>query len=308
MRGLDLAEEYYRAVGADMVREYFGAFSDRIAVGLAGPGSECFGLDDEISRDHDWGPGFCLWLTDEDDSRVGEALQQAYAQLPSVFLGFGPRQSSPGEEWRVGVSRTSAFFARFTGLNRPPATHQEWLWIPEHALATCTNGKVFFDPLGDFSLWRWTLLGYYPEDVRLKKIASLCLTIGQTGQYNFTRSMKRSESFSAAYCALKFCTDALALVFLLNRRYAPFYKWLHRAVRDLPVLGPLMHERVADLLRSESPADQAQTMEGITGLLIGEMKRQGLSDSSSDFLLDHASGVHAQISDPQLRQRLSVVL
>jgi hypothetical protein len=306
VKGLDLAAEYYRACGAAMIRERFGPFAERIAAGLAGPGSECFGFDDAVSRDHDWGPGFCLWLTDADDALIGGDLQSAYAQLPAAFMGFAPRRASPGEEWRVGVSRTSAFFRRFTGLTRPPATLSEWLRIPEHALATCTNGKIFSDPLGDVTRFREALLAYYPEDIRLKKIASLCITIAQTGQYNFTRSLKRSEPFSAAYSALKFCTDAISLVFLLNRRYAPFYKWLHRAVRDLPRLGPPVNERVAALLKAADPDEKAQIMEEISGLLIDEIRRQGLSDSPSDFLLDHAPIVHARISDPQLRQHLSV--
>lgn len=307
VKGLDLAEEYYRACGATMVRERFGPCAERIAAGLAGPGSECFGFDDEVSRDHDWGPGFCLWLTDEDDARMGAALQHAYAQLPAVFEGFGPRRPTPGEEWRVGVSRTSRFFMRLTGFDHPPAALQEWLRIPEHALAACTNGRVFHDPLGDFSRWREALLAYYPEDIRLKKIASLCITIAQTGQYNFTRSTKRGEIFSAAYSALKFCADAITLVFLLNRRYAPYYKWLHRAVADLPLLGATVHERVTALLNAGDPAEKAQIMEGIVALLIGEIRRQGLSDSPSDFLLDHAPLVHARISDPQLRRHLTAV-
>lgn len=307
MKGLDLAEAYYRDIGASMIRERFGAYAERIATGLAGPGSECFGFDDEISRDHDWGPGFCLWLTDDDDKVIGKALQSAYEKLPAVFQGFGPRQASPGEEWREGVARTNAFFLRFTGLHQPPATLQEWLRIPEHALATCTNGKIFSDPLGDFTRWRDALLNYYPEDIRLKKIASLCITIAQTGQYNFSRSVKRNEVYSAAYSALKFATDAISLVFLLNRRYAPFYKWLHRAVKDLPLLGSLVHERVAALLQSEDAAEKAQIMESVAGLLINEIRRQGLSDSPSDFLLDHAPIVHSRITDPQLRQRLSVI-
>ena len=306
MKGLDLAEEYYRTCGAAMIRGRFGPFAERIAAGLAGPGSECFGFDDAVSRDHDWGPGFCLWLTDEDDTQIGADLQSAYKQLPAAFMGFAPRRASPGEEWRVGVSRTSVFFNRFTGLARPPATLPEWLRIPEHTLAACTNGKIFCDPLGDVTRRREALLAYYPEDIRLKKIASLCITIAQTGQYNFTRSLKRCETFSAAYSALKFCTDAISLVFLLNRRYAPFYKWLHRAARDLPLLGPSVHERIAVLLKTEDPAEKAQIMEAIAGLLIDEIRRQGLSDSPSDFLLDHAPLVHAGISDPQLRQRLSV--
>lgn len=305
MKGLDLAEAYYGSVGLAMIRERFRDFEDRLAVGLAGPGSECFGFDDEVSRDHDWGPAFCLWLAEDDYRLIGDSLQNAYLDLPPIFEGFGPRQASPGEEWRVGVCRIPDFFRRFTGLDRPPMTLQEWLRIPEQNLAACTNGKVFSDPLGEFTRWRQALLAYYPEDVRLKKIASLCITIAQTGQYNFMRSLKRGETFSASYSAVKFCTDAIGLVFLLNRRYAPFYKWLHRAVRGLPLMGRDVHASVGALLEAGAPYQKADIMEAVSVILADELRRQGLSDSRSDFLLDHAPQVQKRISDPQLRQRLS---
>jgi hypothetical protein len=305
MTGLELAENYYRTFGAGMVRIKAGSFAERVAAGLAGPGSECFGFDDEVSRDHDWGPAFCLWLTDEDYFQIGDHLQQAYLELPPTFMGYGPRKASPGEEWRVGVGRISDFFRRFTGLARPPETLQEWLRIPEQNLAVCTNGKVFSDPLGEFTRWRQALLAYYPEDIRMKKIASLCITIAQTGQYNYTRSLQRGEAFSAAYSAVKFCADGISLVFLMNRRYAPFYKWLHRAVRDLPVLGSEIHAKVHALLATGRADRKADIMESMSRLLADELRRQGLSDSTSDFLLDHAPRVQAIISDPQLRQRLS---
>jgi hypothetical protein len=305
MNGLELAEAYYQAFGATMLQGQFGAFQKRIAVGLAGPGSECFGFDDEVSRDHDWGPAFCLWLTEKDNHLVGNSLQQAYLGLPPTFRDFGPRRASPGEEWRAGVCRTSDFFRRFTGLDHPPETLQEWLRIPEPNLATCTNGKVFSDPLGEFTRWRQALLAYYPEDIRLKKIASLCLTIAQTGQYNFLRSWKRGETFSASYSAIKFCSDAISLVFLLNRRYAPFYKWMHRAVRDLPLLGREVHARVAALIEAKTASQKADLMEALSLLLAEEIRRQGLSDAQSDFLLDHSPRVQERISDPQLRQYLS---
>jgi Domain of unknown function (DUF4037) len=305
MKGLDLAEAYYGSVGLPMIRERFRAFEDRLAVGLAGPGSECFGFDDEVSRDHDWGPAFCLWLTDEDFADIGGELQKTYLELPLTFAGYGPRQASPGEEWRVGVCRTADFFRRFTGLDRPPRTLPEWLRIPEQNLATCTNGKVFSDPLGEFTRWRQALLDYYPEDIRLKKIASLCITIAQTGQYNFLRSLKRGEIFSASYSAVKFCADAIGLVFLLNRRYAPFYKWLHRAVRDLPLMGQELHAAVGALLNAGAPDQQADIMEAVSVILADELRRQGLSDSRSDFLLDHAPWVQANIIDERLRKHLS---
>jgi hypothetical protein len=304
MTGLELSKAYFRVVGAAMLRERFGAFVERIAIGLAGPGSECFGFDDDLSRDHDWGPGFCLWLTGEDYPLLGDSLQKAYDELPAAFNGFGPRRASRGEEWRVGVCRTTDFYRRFTGLDRPPEHIQEWQRIPEHNLATCTNGMLFCDPYGEFTHWRQALLAYYPEDLRLQKIASLCTTIAQTGQYNFMRSMKRGEIFSATYSAVKFCADSMSFVFLLNRRYAPFYKWLHRAVRDLPVLGNEIHLQVAALLDAGESGHKAEIIEEIAVLLADELRRQGLSDSPSDFLLDHGPLVQEKIADPQLRQHL----
>lgn len=307
MHGLELAEEYYRTCWLPLMQEQCGPVRDRIAAGLAGPGSECFGFDDAVSRDHDWGPGFCLWLTDEDDREFGPALRQSYDGLPKAFKGYRPRQASPGEEWRVGVMRTSAFFMRFTGIARPPATPREWLAIPEHALAACTNGKVFSDPLGGFTRWREALLAHYPEDVRLRKIAALCINLAQTGQYNFIRSMKRGELFTAEYSVMKFGADAIALVFLLNRRYAPFYKWLHRAVADLPILGASIHELTTRLVAAASTDEKVQLMEQMAGELIGELRRQSLSDSPSGFLMDHAPSVQSRIGDPQLRQQLSAL-
>jgi hypothetical protein len=306
MRGLELAERYYAAHGAPMIMERFGIYEARIAVGLAGPGSECFGFDDEVSRDHDWGPGFCLWLTDDDHTLIGGELSRAYEKLPTVFAGFGPRVASKGEEWRVGVTTISAFYGRFTGLDRSPKSIKEWLRIPEHSLAACTNGKVFNDPLGEFTRLREALLSYYPESLRLKKIASRCLTIAQSGQYNYRRSRERNEQFAALHAVAQFCTDVLSLTFLLNRRYAPFYKWMHRAVKNLSVLGHVVHEEIEKVVHPQSEAVKSEAIESICALLAAELRRQGLSDAGGDFLLDHAHSVNTRITDPLLGAGLSI--
>ena len=64
-----------------MIRDKFPEYESCIAVGIAGEGSDCFGYDDEISRDHDFGTGVCLWLTDEDMAEIGEDLAKAYYEL-----------------------------------------------------------------------------------------------------------------------------------------------------------------------------------------------------------------------------------
>ena len=82
MRGIDEARAFYREYGEEMLRERFPDFVGRIAVGLAGRGSECWGYDDALSRDHDFEGGFCLWLMAEDEDKIGLALARAYRELP----------------------------------------------------------------------------------------------------------------------------------------------------------------------------------------------------------------------------------
>ena len=67
MKGIELSRAYYEACGRPMLERDFADVRARIAAGLCGHGSECFGFDGEISRDHDYEPGFCLWITEEDE-------------------------------------------------------------------------------------------------------------------------------------------------------------------------------------------------------------------------------------------------
>lgn len=303
MKGLDLAERYFLAVGRPELARRFPDRLDRMAAGLVGDGSECFGFDDALSRDHDWGPSFCVWMEAEDFRACGRDVQTVLDALPQTFEGYGPRRVSRWGEGRVGVFEVGDFYRRFIGMDRPPADPAEWLVLPENALAACTNGKVFTDPPGAFSRFRQALLRSYPEDVRRKKLAARCMTMGQAGQYNFPRCVKRQDRFAARYAETKFSADAISTVFLLNRAYAPFYKWMHRAVKDLPVLGAWLHGEISSLLRDEDDAVKQDRIEGISAALIGEFVRQGLSAARSSFLPDHGPAIQAGIRDDSLRER-----
>jgi len=174
--GLDIAEQYYHAHGAPMIERNFGEYRDGIAAGLVGDGSECFGFDDSLSRDHDWGPSFCLWLSKDVYEEIGPALQREYERLPKEFAGIPARGESVWGGGRVGVFEIGAFYRQFIGRDDVPDTIDAWRKLPESNLAVCTNGRVFSDPAGEFTAVRNGLLAFYPQDVRLKKIASRCMT------------------------------------------------------------------------------------------------------------------------------------
>lgn len=305
MKGLELSELFYREQVQPVLEQKFAAVVPRIAVGLVGEGSQCFGYDDEISRDHDWGAAVCLWLTADDYNQYGAAIQQALMELPKTFQGF-PVSWQPG---RNGVLETGAFYRKYLAVEGVPMTIGQWLNIPEHHLATVTNGKVFADPLGKFSAVRQELLQGYPEDIRKKKLAARCMTIAQSGQYNYPRVMARGDKVAAAQTEGEFIGAVISAVYLLNNWYTPFYKWMHHGVRQLPCLGTA----VSDLLQQMTayPAagmeEQAyyvhkiELMQQICALLVTELHRQGLSHSQDPFLVEQGLQVHKCISHEGLR-------
>ena len=307
MKGLELARQYYFTIGAPMVQQKFPEYQERIAAGLVGMGSECFGFDDEISRDHDWGPTFCLWLTRADYQAFGVRLQAEFENLPKAFAGFSRKESAWGQG-RTGVFEIGEFYKQFIGLDHPPESAREWRFIPEVNLATATNGQVFTDPLGEFTTFRARILEFYPEDIRLKKLASRCMTIAQAGQYNYMRCVRRREYVAAHWNEAKFISDLISLVFLLNRAYRPFPKWMHRAMQKLPILGADLYDRLLRLVTfSEGASPQslheqkASLMEEMCQLVIRELRREGLGDSPSDFLLDHGPVLQSHIQEAQVR-------
>jgi len=300
MKGLELAERYWQEVGSPAMKAACPALRERLAAGLVGEGSECLGYDDEVSRDHDWGPGFCLWLTAEDFAAHVQVLRAAYAALPQEYMGFRRLRESAHSQGRVGVFSVDGFYARFLGTNGPPRTLIQWLTVSDQALSVCVNGRVFQDGPGEFTRVREQLLAYYPEDVRRKRLAAQCAGAAQAGQYNHPRCLSRGDRVAAVRALGEFIDHAQAAVFLLNRRYRPYYKWAHRALRDLPLLG-----REASLsfeaLASCAPEERQDHIEALCALLVRGLKEQDLTNCTSDFLLEHGEQIQEKIESDSLR-------
>ena len=78
MKGMQIARAYFEEYGRLMIDTQMGQYRSQIAAGLVGEGSECLGFDDEISTDHDFGPGFCIWVPEQLYHQVGSELQRAH--------------------------------------------------------------------------------------------------------------------------------------------------------------------------------------------------------------------------------------
>lgn len=307
MNGIELARGFYEEYGAPMIREQFPELESVIAVGLVGSGSECFGFDDEISRDHDFEPAFCLFIPEEDviDRQVCFRLERAYAKLPKEYKGFKRQAMSPVGGNRHGVIRIGDFYEAKAGSRDGILSLEQWLTLPSYALAEATNGEVFRDDLGLFSEIRASLLNM-PEDIRLKKLAGNLLLMAQAGQYNYNRCLAHGETAAAQLAAIEFSKTAMNTVFLLNKTYMPYYKWSFRAMRMLPKLSNLA-ETLEFLLTTENTGDLAETkylvIEDIASMIIDELMEQNLTKAICGDLEKHAYSVNDAILDPDIRNR-----
>lgn len=281
------------------------------AAGLVGEGSECLGLDDAISRDHDWGPSFCLWVPEDVLRREGARIEDAMSSLPARFEGHPARMGRHQRMGRVGPLPLEGFYRRFLGQDHAPRTWQAWRSVPEYHLCSCTNGEVFHDPEGRFSAVRDELLAYYPDDVYLKKVAARCMIMAQAGQYNLPRSLQRGDTVAAMLAAARFSEAALSMVFLLNRRYMPFYKWAGRMASALPGLGSLTAETLRTLSRTawDDPGlgvPAVEAVERLCTLTADELRRRALTDEQGSWLWALGPSIQRKIQDPELR-RLNVM-
>lgn len=229
---------FYDKYVSQLIHSEFAACEDRIAVGIAGEGSDCFGYDDEISRDHDFGTGVCLWLTDEDMARFGYLLSIAYNELVDSV-----KRSNYTERLRErrGVMTIHDFYSDILHIdcdtNNCRLSEEDWYRLDHACLKTATNGEVFRDDLGAFTAFRRYLLGYYPDRVWRTRIAEQLHEYASAFQVNYARCMTRRDLVAAELCRARGVSSAMELYFLLRREYPPYYKWTFRALTELDAEG-----------------------------------------------------------------------
>ena len=221
-------------------------------------------------------------------------MQAAYDALPKEFMCFSQRVEEEQGKGRVGVLCLEDFYEGILGYRGVPHTEAEWLSIPEEALATTVNGRVFEDRLGRFSKIRENLLQYYPETVWRRKLADALARTAQAGQYNYARAMRRGERIAAEIALTEFVKEAMHLVYLLNRKYAPFYKWMHRGLQELAV-GSEIGDMLPLLYQTQEENDRVLIIEAVCNVLTQILQEKGLTESQDNFLQSHVGEVLRRI-------------
>ena len=318
MNGIQLAKSYYDAYGRELLAA-FPELEDKIALGIAGSGSECLGYDDEVSQDHDFEPGFCIFAFVEDGAEsalVGAsggkaltrkeafALERAYAKLPKEFQGFERAKMAPVGGNRRGLVDLREFLLQTTGTPDGVLTPEQWLQVPEESLLEATNGQVWQDAGGVFTPIR-ERLSYLPEDVRRKKLAGCLLLMAQSGQYNYLRCIRHGETGAAQLACLNFAENAIHAAHLLEKRYMPYYKWAFRSLRGLGDFGAELADDLEGLITAGNDAETAESkyfvVEDIAARVIDRLMDDGLTQANCGDLEKHAYSVNDGVADGALR-------
>lgn len=235
-RGMDIARKLYEEEFKPLLQKELPEYVSKVAAGLVGFGSECLQYDDEASRDHDWGPGFCVWVSGETYEEVGAKLEDIYNRLPKEYMGYKTARKVSRHK-RRGVFVIEDFYREVLGVY-PYEDAMDT--IPDYSLSNSVNGCVFTDPEGVFTQIRAKLAAGYPEEILLRKMAESAYGFSQCAIYNCTRAMEREDALTASVMMANGVKEAMKLAHFLAGVYPPHDKWLFRSVGDLYPDGQLV--------------------------------------------------------------------
>jgi len=231
---------------------------------LLGTGSDVLGLDTARSTDHGWGPRLQVLVADAVPHGLEDALE---AGLPESFRGWRVRfgWDDVPVSHHVEVVPIGDWLERRLGIDpRSGLTAHDWLGVPQQLLLEVTAGAVFHDGLGELAPVRETL-AWYPEEVWLWLLACQWRRIDQEEPFP-GRAAEVGDELGSRVLAARLVRDAIRLCFLLERRYAPYGKWLGSAFRRLSAyeeVGPALEATLAAAHFAEREEAFASAIEAV---------------------------------------------
>jgi hypothetical protein len=242
--GLQLAHDYLHGVVEPLLAERCQGV--RYAAARVGTGSEVLGLDDAISRDHDWGLRLQLFVPEEHVPGVLAALER---YLPDSFQGHRVRFAFSGHQApRLGLEVTSPTRFAHDRLGFDPtdgATTTDWLSVSGQAALEVVGGEVFTDQVGDLTRLR-RALSWYPDDLWRYVVACDWQRLNQELPL-MARAGDRGDDLGSRTIAARLVDIAVHLAFTLSRSWQPYSKWRGTMFGALPVAAAVAGELIATL-------------------------------------------------------------
>lgn len=234
--GLELSRAFYREAVAPLVGDV------PHSAGLLGWGSDVLGFDTARSTDHGWGPRLQLFVDPEKAGLVRDVID---ARLPDEFCGWPTRvgwDRTAGFVPQVEITPLEDWFHERLGFSPSEGvSFQDWLSAPQQTLLEITAGAVFHDDLGELATAR-AALAWYPDEVWLWLLACQWRRIDQEEPF-VGRTAEVGDDLGSRVIAGRLVRDLMRLSFLLERRYAPYSKWLGSAFAQLDA-----HREIGDVL------------------------------------------------------------
>jgi hypothetical protein len=238
--GLELNRLFFEeAVRPILARRFPGL---RYSAARIGRGSDVLGYDSARSTDHDWGPQLSLFLS-ESDYRNKATIESVLAtNLPVTFRGWPTSFGEPDEKGvrvleagernrvshRVEIHTVGQSLRNTLGVDQVANLRPvDWLLMPQQLLLEVTGGEVYFDGLGELSAVR-AQLAYYPDQIWLYLLSSQWTRIAQEEPF-VGRCGEAGDDLGSRLIAARLVRDLIQLCFLMERRYAPYIKWLGTA-------------------------------------------------------------------------------
>lgn len=323
MQGIELSRRFY----TDIVRPWLSEVAPGLpySAALIGYGSELLGFDDELSRDHNWGPRVHIILTRNRFEDHARRLVAEFSKVvPSSYLGepigWRSRPHPPangieaagalehGLEFHTLEARLEGHFA-VRSLENLSAS--QWLGFAEQKLLAFTAGAVFHDDEGRLSQAR-ERLAYFPDDVWLYKIACQWRRIAEEQAF-VGRAGQVGDDLGSRVIAARLVRDVMRMGFLLERRYAPYAKWFGSAFARLPIadaLSPFLEqallarewmERGDALAAAYLELAHRQNAIGIAEFkpVVGPYYSRPFTTINAD---DAIEAVRAAIADPRIKE------
>lgn len=300
MNTIELSEKLFFEKFIPKIKDEFPDVLPLISAGLVGEGSECFGYDDELSKDHDWGIGFCVWIKDELLPIHEKQINKIYDALPDTFEDVHVKKNDK----RARLYGVEEFYKSILGDVGSLNDNSCWFLFNEASLACATNGKIFKDDQDLlFSSKREFFKSLYSDDVVKYKMAASCARAGQIGQYNYLRNLERKDIVSLQTMKGKFYEEIMHIIFLMNKEYMPYYKWAARKLKELPLYGKEISALLYEMSQISDGEEYYKKMNMICAFVSDKLYRQHYSDSSSIYMMDQCEALMKGITDEELRRK-----